>query len=184
MVKSVVLITLCLIIISPFLIGQGLIISDEAADIDESAILHLESSDKGFLVPRMTTNERDLIASPAEGLTIYNLDLNCIQINIGNSVIPSWTCADGSNCIPEVSQSNAGPDQIGVAGTQTNLNSSAPIGNETGLWEVISGTDGEFVDENDNQTLFTGNSGETYTLLWTISNPCGSTSDEVVISFQ
>ena len=39
-----------------------------------SAVLDLVSLDKGLLIPRMTTTEQDLIASPETGLLIYNLD--------------------------------------------------------------------------------------------------------------
>ena len=39
---------------------------------DESAVLELRSLSKGFLPPRMTQSQRDLISSPAEGLVIYN----------------------------------------------------------------------------------------------------------------
>jgi hypothetical protein len=38
-----------------------------------AAILHLDSTTQGFLPPRLTTEQRDAIASPPEGLTIYNL---------------------------------------------------------------------------------------------------------------
>ncbi len=38
-----------------------------------SALLHLNSTNRGFLPPRMTTAQRDAIAAPAEGLVIYNL---------------------------------------------------------------------------------------------------------------
>lgn len=38
-----------------------------------SALLDLSSAARGLLPPRMTTTERDAIASPAEGLVIYNL---------------------------------------------------------------------------------------------------------------
>jgi hypothetical protein len=37
-----------------------------------SAMLDVKSTTKGFLPPRMTTAQRDAIASPAAGLTIYN----------------------------------------------------------------------------------------------------------------
>jgi uncharacterized protein (TIGR02145 family) len=37
-----------------------------------SAIVEVASSEKGILIPRMTTNERDSIGNPAEGLMIYN----------------------------------------------------------------------------------------------------------------
>lgn len=40
---------------------------------DPSAIFHTQSTTQGFLYPRMTTTQRDAIASPAEGLHIYNL---------------------------------------------------------------------------------------------------------------
>ncbi|MBL7748013.1 MAG: hypothetical protein JNM19_11330 [Chitinophagaceae bacterium] len=37
-----------------------------------SAQLDVSSSNKGILIPRLTTTQRDAIASPANGLTIYN----------------------------------------------------------------------------------------------------------------
>ncbi|MEI7980501.1 MAG: hypothetical protein WCI71_02540 [Bacteroidota bacterium] len=44
---------------------------------DNSAILDVSSSTKGFLPPRMTTIQRDAITSPVAGLTIYNTSKNC-----------------------------------------------------------------------------------------------------------
>ena len=41
---------------------------------DTSAMLDLNSTTKGFLMPRMTSNQRDAIINPAEGLQVYNLD--------------------------------------------------------------------------------------------------------------
>jgi len=40
-------------------------------DVDPSAIMELKSSNKGFLMPRMTANQRMQINSPEAGLTIY-----------------------------------------------------------------------------------------------------------------
>ena len=40
--------------------------------INSSAIFEITSTTKGFLPPRMTTAQRDAIASPVSGLTIYN----------------------------------------------------------------------------------------------------------------
>jgi len=45
-----------------------------------SAILDVSSTNKGLLLPRMTTLERDLIISPANGLLIYNTTANELQI--------------------------------------------------------------------------------------------------------
>ena len=44
-----------------------------------SAIAEMNSTTQGFLPPRMTTDQRDAIASPATGLTIYNTTVNCLQ---------------------------------------------------------------------------------------------------------
>lgn len=41
-----------------------------------SAVLDVESTTQGFLPPRMTTAQRDLIATPAAGLVIYNTSTN------------------------------------------------------------------------------------------------------------
>jgi hypothetical protein len=44
---------------------------------DATAILDVESNDKGVLIPRMNTLQRIGIASPAEGLLVYDTDVDC-----------------------------------------------------------------------------------------------------------
>jgi hypothetical protein len=51
---------------------------------DASSILELESTEKGFLPPRMTSAQRDAIINPAEGLTIINTSTKCLQIYNGS----------------------------------------------------------------------------------------------------
>lgn len=46
---------------------------------DTTAILDLVSTNLGFLAPRMNTTQRDAIANPANGLTIYNTQDSTIQ---------------------------------------------------------------------------------------------------------
>jgi hypothetical protein len=78
----------------------------------ESAILDLESTEKGFLPPRMTTAQRDAIASPAEGLVIFNLDNNSIEFFNGNcwmdfstgSNLPLKAAFGGEESIIEIGQ--------------------------------------------------------------------------------
>ncbi len=41
-----------------------------------SAIFHANSTDKGVLLPKLTKTQRDAIVSPANGLLIYNIDIN------------------------------------------------------------------------------------------------------------
>jgi uncharacterized protein (TIGR02145 family) len=49
----------------------------------ESSILETESTTKGFLPPRMTAAQRDAIYSPANGLTIFNTEQNCLNMWVG-----------------------------------------------------------------------------------------------------
>lgn len=43
---------------------------------DGSALLTIESTDKGILIPRMNTGQRNDISSPTTGLLIYNTTTN------------------------------------------------------------------------------------------------------------
>lgn len=49
---------------------------------DSSAVLHLEGTQKGFLPPRMGTAFRLAIPDPAEGLIVYDTDLETLFIHI------------------------------------------------------------------------------------------------------
>ncbi len=48
-----------------------------------TAIVDINSTTKGFLPPRMNTAQRDAIANPAIGLTIFNTETNCLEWWIG-----------------------------------------------------------------------------------------------------
>jgi len=50
-----------------------------------SAMLDVSSTTKGFLPPRMTTAQRNLIPTPVEGLAIYNTDEKTLNIYNGTS---------------------------------------------------------------------------------------------------
>lgn len=57
---------------------------------DASSILHIESTDKGVLVPRLTNAQINAITNPANGLLVYNTDLNEYQFNCATPAIPDW----------------------------------------------------------------------------------------------
>lgn len=57
---------------------------------DASSMLDIASESKGFLMPRLTTLQRNAIVLPANGLMIYNTSLNDGQINIGSAALPNW----------------------------------------------------------------------------------------------
>jgi hypothetical protein len=50
------------------------------ATLDASAVLDISSTTRGVLFPRMTTTQRDLITTPADGLVIYNTTTNKLQV--------------------------------------------------------------------------------------------------------
>ena len=53
-----------------------LIITDNKIDQEDSAILQLNSTTRGFLMPRMTNQQRIDIESPVAGLQVYVTDFN------------------------------------------------------------------------------------------------------------
>ena len=52
---------------------------------DASAKVDIASTTQGFLPPRMTTTQRDAIAGPATGLTIYNTTIKAFQVYNGTA---------------------------------------------------------------------------------------------------
>ncbi len=86
------------------------------------------------------------------------------------------------DCSPWPDQADAGSDSLIVQDTSTNLNGNTPSAG-TGLWTIISGNGGSFADSTNPTTMFYGLPANTYILLWTISNSCGSSSDTVMIGF-
>jgi hypothetical protein len=83
---------------------------------DASAILDLTSMNKGFLVPRMDTANRNAIVLPALGLIVFNTTSNKLEINNGN-LIPNWVAFSAVGTTG--SQGVKGPDGLRGATGQT-----------------------------------------------------------------
>ena len=60
-------------------------IGDNPTTIGTSSLLELESTTKGFLPRRMTNDQMKAIASPVNGLTVYNTTLNCLVYYVNGS---------------------------------------------------------------------------------------------------
>jgi hypothetical protein len=57
-----------------------------------SAKLEIAATDKGLLIPRMTSTQRGNITSPANGLLIYQTDgVVGFYVNTGTAASPTWT---------------------------------------------------------------------------------------------
>jgi RHS repeat-associated protein len=93
------------------------------------------------------------------------------------------------NASPTVA--NAGPDQTSSATcglTSVTLAANAPsVG--AGNWTIVSGTGGYFVTpgvvtSTNRTSSFSGVAGSTYTLRWSISNLCSTSTDDVIVTFN
>jgi len=74
---------------------QNVSISDVPNTPNASSVLDVYSTSKGMLVPRLTTAQRLAIAAPANGLLVFDTDVNCFMFY--TSVPVSWNslCAAG-----------------------------------------------------------------------------------------
>ena len=90
-----------------------------------SAILDLQSTDRGLLPPRMTSAQRDAISSPAEGLLLYNTTLGCLQINLGTGGTANWSCMVIGLSAVELSVLKEILEDSGSSGGASNANGQA-----------------------------------------------------------
>jgi hypothetical protein len=56
--------------------GVGITNGATLSTINSSAVLQLDSTNRGLLLPRMTTTQRNAIATPAAGLVVYDTTMN------------------------------------------------------------------------------------------------------------
>ena len=188
-------------------IGEGTLISGDFDTIDWGSNAHflntkIDSSDgltdmgttefktvpyalyaskvAGCSIPVYTSVEISEL-TPAIGDAAFNSTEKLYQIYDGTS----WQMFAPSNCWPQPTVAVAGQNQSFTDGTTTiNLTGNTPEeGHGTGEWTIIQGEGGLFSNTNDPNASFKGVLHEIYTLRWTISTGCGSTSDEVNISF-
>ncbi len=95
-IKNIIILSLTsfILLMSPMLTAQGVGIGTVTPDA--SSALQVSAYDKGFLMPRLTTGQRDSIILPATGLMIYNLTLSDAQLNTGTPEIPDWIGTKGN----------------------------------------------------------------------------------------
>ncbi len=74
--KGILVLFAVLFTISNIVIAQGVVIEKEETKTQphESSIFEIRSSDKGILIPRLTSDERNGIENPADGLIVYDIN--------------------------------------------------------------------------------------------------------------
>jgi hypothetical protein len=111
---------------------------------DASSILDIESTSKGILIPRMTTTERNNIATPATGLQVYDTDTKSFWYYDGTS----WkeTGAAGLNSVNTIADLKLLTDTVD--------NFKVTV---LGYYTIFDGNGGEFVYDEGN--VSTANDG-------------------------
>lgn len=95
------------------------------ADANSKAALDVVSTTKGFLPPRMTTTQRDAIASPPAGLTVYNTTTNKLNAYSGTAWVEVGS-GSGDGGINYITNGKAEDDTTGWA-TYSDAAGSAPV---------------------------------------------------------
>jgi uncharacterized protein (TIGR02145 family) len=153
---------------------QNVSISPLGNNPDNSAALDIRDyTDKGVLIPRLTTAQRNAIPSPATSLLIYNTTTGCFEFWDGSSWISLHPCAGG--CIPL----SVGPAAGAHTSTQTSI---------TWVWGAVSTATAYYVNTTNNFATATNvgittsytqsglSCGQNYTLYVWAQNACGTSA--------
>ena len=89
MMKTIKLLTSTFVIvlfflINPFILYAQVAINTDNSMPDSSAMLDVKSTSKGILIPRLTTAQRNNIASAQTALLVYDTDLMSFMYYDGN----------------------------------------------------------------------------------------------------
>lgn len=95
---------------------QSLAINTDGSPANASALLDGKSTSKGFLPPRMSTVQRDLISVPATGLVIFNITTNSLQLYNGTGWVSLTTPSNTAVFLPTI-----------VIGTQQWMNKNLDV---------------------------------------------------------
>ncbi len=137
-----------------FAYAQNAAINSDGSAAHSSAMLDVKATDKGVLVPRMTQAQRDLIASPATGLLIYQTD-NTAGFYYHNGT--AWT-AISSSFTSAIQQGGNAFSTAMVIGTNDNFPLIFKANNQRmGLIEPGTGMENTFVGNNAGRSNLTAN---------------------------
>jgi uncharacterized protein (TIGR02145 family) len=147
-----------LLFFSSAMFGQLGVNTDSSAP-DNSAMLDVKSITKGMLIPRMTGTQRFSIATPAEGLLVYDTDLGAFMYyHSGNWILSmnssnGWALAGNSGTTPATNFLGTTDNQSLVfrvnnqrsglieTGGNALFGYKALLNNAGGYWNCAFGTD-------------------------------------------
>ena len=136
--KSALLVVLALVASNLAFSQNGVAIAASTSTADVSAMLDIQSTTKGALVPRMTNSQRAAITTPANGLLVFCTDApSGFYYNSGTSVSPVWVLLSAG------ALSGTGTTNFAAKWTGSNsLGNSIIFDNGTNVGIGTSGTPG------------------------------------------
>jgi hypothetical protein len=154
---------------------QGVAINNDNSTPDPSAMLDVKSTTKGLLAPRMTQAQRNAIANPATGLTIFQTDVGPgLYYNAGTPAIPAWSMVGSNTSQWQTNGSNIyyNLGYVGI-GTST-LDAPLTLANTslvgiatTGSFQIgQSNTYNLVCDNNEVQARYNGTGNTLYLQYW------------------
>ena len=165
----ITLLTVSLQLLTSNVFSQNVGINETGSLPDNSALLDLSSTERGLLVPRMTTTERDAITTPANSLLIFNTTTQCYEGY--NAPSSTWVAFGCIGCtVPTGVSATAAPNPI-CEGSDLTLTGGA-TGATSWSWTGPNG----YTSSSQSPTItgITTAGAGVYTL--TASNTCGSAS--------
>ncbi len=82
--KNFKMLLLSVVMITGLSLPAQVAVNTDGSNPDASAMLDVNSSNKGILIPRVTQSEIEAIANPANGLMVFNTDANKLFIYIAS----------------------------------------------------------------------------------------------------
>jgi hypothetical protein len=117
-IKFLVLIISSMLLLNLQMYSQNVGISADGSTPDPSAMLDIKSTNKGLLIPRMTTAQRDTISSPAQSLLIFNTNTECLETYVYNAWRAIW-CKPFTICGDNLTVTHTAGDVAPVTKTVT-----------------------------------------------------------------
>ena len=126
-----------------------------------SAKLEVAATDKGFLLPRMTSAQRIAITTPANGLLVYQTDgVTGFYVNSGTSASPTWTrvtmdwVRTGNDIAYTAGNvSTTGNLTGGNASTSTISGFAANVATITGAYSITAADNGKIIQSTSASAL-------------------------------
>lgn len=153
---------------------QNVAINNDGSTPHPSAGLDLKFNDKGLLLPRLTSLQRNNIVNPAVGLMIYNIDSDCAEMYFGTNMWKALNC--GCTAPPPNITTMIGTTRVCPNTSNVSFSVNPLVGASSYHWttnngnQIISGQGTNAITIN-----FSSNIG-THTITVQASNSCGSTN--------